>query len=142
MLPDDYEFKLGKAVLLRDGSDVGIITSGLMTPKALSISDRLRDEGTGVAVLHVPTIKPFDHDAVAAFSQSHGRLVLAENHRDSGGMMGLVAETLCDHGIARRFGKVGLADEYFDCGSEDYLEARYGIDEPALERAVRHELAR
>jgi transketolase len=136
-LPDDYQFVLGKAVQLREGADVGVISSGMMTPKALSVADRLAAEGTGVAVLHVPTIKPFDHDAVAAFAADHDRLVAAENHRSTGGMISLIAETLCDRGIARTFGKVGLADKYFECGSEAYLEARHGIDEAAVERAVR-----
>lgn len=141
VLPPDYRFELGKAARLESGPDVGVISSGLMTGKALSVARRLKQEGVGVSVLHVPTIKPLDSEAIAAFAREHARLVVAENHRDSGGLIGLVAETLCEHGIARRFGKVGLADAFFDCGSEDYLEARYGIDEPALEQAVRRALA-
>jgi transketolase len=137
VLPDDYEFKIGRAVPLRDGADIGIISSGLMTPKALAVSDRLKGEGIDVAVLHTPSIKPFDRVAVAEFAASHPRLVLAENHHDSGGMMSLVAEILCDNGIARPFGRVGLPDQYFACGSEDYLEAKYGIDESAVEKTVR-----
>jgi transketolase len=140
-LPKDYEFVLGKAALLRDGTDVGIISSGMMTPKALAVADRLAAEGVDVAVLHTPSIKPFDHEAVASFASDHERLVAAENHRTTGGMISLVAETLCDYGLARRFAKVGLADEYFECGSEAYLEARHGIDEAAVERAVREAIA-
>lgn len=137
VLPDSYRFRIGEASLLREGRDVGIVSSGLMTGKALSIADRLRDAGVGVAVLHVPTIKPFPAQHVVGFAAEHSRLVVAENHRDSGGMIGLVAEALCEHALPRRFTKVGLADEFFDCGSEDYLEAKFGIDEASLERAVR-----
>jgi transketolase len=136
-LDDDYQFVLGRAFQLRKGTDVGIISAGMMTPKALTVADRLAAEGVGVAVMHSPTIKPFDHDAIAAFAADHERLVVAENHRSTGAMISLVAETLCDRGIARSFSKVGLADEFFECGSEAYLEARHGIDERAIERAVR-----
>ena len=137
VLPEGYRFRLGLAARLREGRDVGIISSGLMTGKALSVADRMAGEGTAVAVLHVPTIKPLDTAAIVEFAQTHPRLVVAENHRDSGGLIGLVAETLCDHNLARRFFKVGLADTFGECGSEDYLEAKFGLDEAAVERAVR-----
>ena len=137
VLPEGYRFRLGHAALLREGRDVGIISSGLMTGKALSVAERLAGQGVAVAVLHVPTIKPLDTAALVEFAHSHPRLVVAENHRDSGGLIGLVAETLCEHNLARRFFKVGLADTFGDCGSEDYLEAKFGLDEAAVERAVR-----
>ena len=141
VLPEGYRFRLGLAARLREGRDVGIISSGLMTGKALAVADRLSEnlvgEGATVAVLHVPTIKPLDTAAIVEFAHSHPRLVVAENHRDSGGLIGLVAETLCEHNLARRFFKVGLADTFGDCGSEDYLEAKFGLDEAAVERAVR-----
>lgn len=137
VLPEGYRFHLGRAALLRKGGDVGIISTGLMTGKALSVADRLAGEGVAVAVLHVPTIKPLDTEALVEFALAHPRLVVAENHRDSGGLISLVAETLCDHNLARRFLKVGLADTFADCGSEDYLEAKFGLNEPAVERAVR-----
>lgn len=140
VLPESYRFKIGAAALLRSGDDIGVIASGLMTPKALCVADRLRAEGISVAVLHVPTIKPFPVEQVLEFASAHRRLVVAENHRDSGGLIGLVAESLCEHALPRRFTKVGLADEFFECGSEDYLEAKFGIDEAAVERAVRRTL--
>ena len=137
VLPESYRFRIGVAALLRTGSDVGILCSGLMTGKALSVADRLRADGIAVSVLHVPTIKPFPVEQVLDFAAAHPRLVVAENHLASGGLIGLVAETLCEHALPRRFAKVGLADQFFECGSEEYLEAKFGIDEAAVERAVR-----
>lgn len=134
VLPGTYRFQLGKAVQLRGGDDAGIITSGLMTGKTLAVVDRLAASGRGkVAVLHVPTIKPYDEEAVAAFCAQHRRLAIAENHVKSGGLISLVAETICDHGIGRRFTRIALEDQFFDCGSEDFLERKFGIDESAIE---------
>lgn len=128
----NYDFQLGKAALLRDGGDAGIITSGMMTGKALAVADRFAARGRGrIAVLHVPTIKPFDREAVLAFAGQHPRLIVCENHVNTGGLMSLVAEAICDAGLSRPFVRVGLEDRFFECGSEAYLEEKFGIDEGA-----------
>jgi len=62
--PDQYQFELGKAVLLREGTDAGVISTGFMTARALEAAAALEQEGIALAVLHVPTIKPFDEDAI------------------------------------------------------------------------------
>src|SRR5690606_2413116 len=60
VLEPGYRFEIGKARLLRDGTDVGIVSTGFMTERALDAADTLRKQGVSVGVLHVPTIKPFD----------------------------------------------------------------------------------
>ncbi len=83
----DYRFEIGKAVLLRDGSDVLFVSSGLMTVRALAAADALRCDGIDVGVLHVSTIKPLDEDAIAAALGRAGRLaVILENHTVIGGL--------------------------------------------------------
>ncbi len=141
VLPDSYRFTLGKAAMLREGDDAGVITTGLMTGKTLAVVDRLAAAGLGrVAVLHVPTIKPFDSETVAAFCARHRKLMVTENHVRSGALISLVAETICDQGIGRRFEKVALEDRFFECGSEEYLEHKFGIDETAIEARLRQML--
>ena len=80
VLDRGYHFEIGKAHRLRGGKDVGIISTGLMTERAIDAADALTKRGVSVAVLHVPTIKPFDGEAVAEFAAGVDHLVTAENH--------------------------------------------------------------
>ncbi|NKF31925.1 transketolase family protein, partial [Pseudomonas sp. BGM005] len=95
-----YKFELGKAKLLRDGKDTLIISSGLMTMRALEAAKQLRNDGVDAAVLHVPTIKPLDEATVVAECRKGGRLVVvAENHTVIGGLGEAVAGALLRAGV-------------------------------------------
>jgi transketolase len=132
VLEPGYRFEIGKARLLRDGTDVGIVSTGFMTERALDAADTLRKQGISVGVLHVPTIKPFDADAVAEFAAGVRHVVTAENHVVVGGLASLVVEALFDRGIARKVTRIGLPDRYIECGSVPTLQARYGLTTEAL----------
>jgi transketolase len=82
----DYQFELGKAKLLEDGNDVLIISSGLMTMRALEAVEKLRADNISVAVLHVPTIKPLDEKAIIEQASKPRLVVTAENHTAVGGL--------------------------------------------------------
>jgi transketolase len=97
-----------------------------MTQRALEAADRLGKD-TSIGVLHVPTIKPFDGDAVAAFAASVTQLVVAENHVASGGLASLVAEALFDRGVVKPLRRIGLPDRFIECGSVPHLQDRYGL---------------
>ncbi|MDB6001364.1 MAG: Transketolase central region [Rhizobacter sp.] len=135
-LGDDYRFEVGKAKLLREGRGVGVISTGYMTARALDAAKLAQGQGVEAGVLHVPTIKPFDTAGVLAFAQRYDRLVVAENHKTTGGLTSLVIEALYDAGIHKPLTKIGLADSFFECGSQEYLEAKYGVDTPAFVRAL------
>lgn len=135
-LPAEYEFVPGKAAELRTGGDVGVISTGYMTGRALDAAAAAAEQGVEAAILHVPTIKPFDTAAVLAFAGRHRRLVVAENHKTTGGLATLVTEALYDAGLLRPLVRVGLADGFFECGSQEYLEAKYGVDLPRLVQAL------
>src|SRR5687768_540653 len=100
--PETYRFDIGRAQVLRAGRDVGIIATGFMTERALKAGDTLAAHGVDVAILHVPTIKPFDAEAVARFAASVDRVVTGENHVVSGGLASMVAEALFEHGVVRK----------------------------------------
>ncbi|WP_141015588.1 transketolase family protein [Nocardioides sambongensis] len=132
-----YDFRIGKAREVRAGSDVGIISTGFMTARALEAADRAAEHGVSVGVLHVPTIKPFDRDGVLEFAASKQRLVTAENHLRIGGLGSLVLEELYDAGEAGRPTiRIGLRDRFHPCGSQDYLDAMFGLDVPSLTTAA------
>jgi transketolase len=127
VLEPDVPFRIGRARLLRAGADVGIVSTGFMTERALEAASALAARGVSCGVLHVPTIKPFDFDAVADFAATVGQVVTAENHVIVGGLASLVVETLFDAGITRRVTRIGLPDRYIECGAVPTLQARYGL---------------
>ncbi len=135
--PGTYQFELGRARPLREGTDVGVVSTGYMTARALEAAERAAEVGVSCGVLHVPTIKPFDSTAVATFCKELPRVVTAENHLREGGLGTLVIETL--YRCSRRHPpvlRIGLANMFHDCGSQAYLDARYGLDVDGLTRAV------
>jgi transketolase len=136
-LPADYVFVPGKAALLRDGAgSVGVISTGYMTARALDAARQAVNSGVDAGILHVSTIKPFDTAGVLEFASRFDRLVIAENHKKTGGLATLVTEALYDAGVLRPVIKVGLEDGFFECGSQEYLEAKYGVDLPRMVRAL------
>jgi transketolase len=137
--PATYQFKVGKATVLRPGGSVGIISTGYMTARALDAAAHVAPQGVDVGVLHVPTIKPFDTAGVLAFAAQYDRVIVAENHKTTGGLATLVIEAMFDAGVLRPVERIGLADSFFECGSQEYLEARYGVDLPRFVRAILQE---
>jgi len=132
VLEPGYRFEIGKARKLRDGKDVGIISTGLMSERAIDAAAALEKRGISVGVLHVPTIKPFDADAVAEFAASVGRVVTAENHVVVGGLASLVVETLFDTGVSKKVTRIGLPDRYIECGAVPTLQQKYGLTVEAI----------
>lgn len=123
----DYRFELGKAALLRGGADVLLISSGLMTMRALQAAEQLAAHRVDVAVLHTPTLKPFD-TATALAELAADRLVLTlENHTVVGGLFETVAGTVVRAGLNRAIHPVGLPDEFLAAGALPTLHERYGL---------------
>ena len=109
-----YKFELGKAKLIRDGKDVLIISSGIMTMRALEAAKALADDRVDVAVLHVPTIKPLDAETILREAGRSGRLVVvAENHTVIGGLGEAVAGLLMRSGIHPTFRQIGLPTSFW-----------------------------
>ncbi|MCQ4160988.1 transketolase family protein [Roseomonas sp. GC11] len=135
----DYRFELGKAKLLRDGADVLVISSGFMTMRALETAQLLEEDRVGVAVLHVPTIKPLDTAAILREAGRSGRMVVvAENHTLIGGLGEAVAALLLREGVVPpRFRQVALPDAFLDAGALPTLHDRYGISARAMARSIK-----
>jgi transketolase len=123
-----YQFELGKAKLLRDGADVLIVSSGIMTMRALETANALQADKVDVAVLHVPTIKPLDIETILREAKRTGRMVVvAENHTVIGGLGEAVATLLLSSGVSCEFKQIGLPDAFLDAGALPTLHDRYGI---------------
>lgn len=126
---DGYKFELGKAKMLREGEDVLVIASGIMTMRALEIANDLAADKIGVAVLHCPTIKPLDEATIVEAVGKKPRLVVvAENHSVVGGLGEAVASALLRHQVhPAKFKLAGLPDAFLDAGALPTLHDRYGI---------------
>jgi transketolase len=134
----DYKFQIGKANLIRDGRDILIISSGIMTMRALEAAKALVDDRVDVGVLHVPTIKPLDAATILREAGKSGRLVVvAENHTVIGGLGEAVAGLLMRSGVYPAFRQIGLPDEFLDAGALPTLHDRYGISATAVAKQIR-----
>jgi transketolase len=122
----DYRFEIGKGVLLRDGADVGIISTGVQTIRALEAADLLAAEGIAASVLHLPTIKPLDIEAIVAVAARTGRIVTAEDHTIIGGLGGAVAETLAEH-HPTRMRRIGWQDTFGESAPNEFLLEKYRL---------------
>lgn len=126
---EGYRFEIGKAKRLMDGEDALIISSGLMTTRAIEAADEMKEKGVDVAVMHCATIKPLDTDAILAEVRRHPDrpVFVAENHSVVGGLGESVASLLMKEGVSVKFRQIGLPDEFLDAGALPTLHDRYGI---------------
>jgi transketolase len=126
IFPEDYEFEIGRAALLRDGKDLGIISTGVQTVRALELAERLAERGFAAAVLHVPTIKPIDADAIVEIAKRTNLILTAEDHSIIGGLGGAVAEILGER-RPTLMKRIGIQDRFGESGPNDALLEKYGL---------------
>jgi transketolase len=133
---DDYRFEPGKVKTVRQGRSLGIISTGFMTERALDAAVAFERRGIDVGVLHSPSIKPFDAVGVAAFAADVDRLVVVENHVSVGALTSLVLDALQEAGILNPMLKIGIPDQFIECGSVPYLQQKYGLATGALTERI------
>ncbi|MBC7292815.1 MAG: transketolase family protein [Thermoleophilia bacterium] len=133
---DSYDFKIGKAVVVREGTDVTIMTTGLMLHRAVEAAEDLAKEGISAHILHVPTLKPLDEEAVVAAAEKTGLVVTAEEHNIIGGLGGAVAETLGEHSPTP-MKRVGIKDVYGESAPNEDLLRKYGLMPQDIAEAAR-----
>jgi transketolase len=138
---EGFRFEFGKAVQVRDGSDVAILATGATLPEAVAAADRLDADGISARVLDVHTIKPLDEEAVLQAASDCGAVVTVEDHGVHGGLGGAVAEIL-----ATRDGRAGLrilgVEGFGESGTSEELYAKHGIDAEGIARSTREFLDR
>jgi len=123
-------FRIGKAIPMKEGSDALIVTTGIMLKAALDAAAALDTAGIKTAVLHMPTIKPFDQETFLALAEPVRSIVVAEEHSIIGGLGSAVAEIIAetDFKTPKRFRRIGIPDVFPDqYGSQASLLKRYDI---------------
>jgi len=134
----DYRFELGKAKLLRGGSDVIIMSTGFMTMRALDTAKQLAKDNVDVAVLHIPTVKPLDELTIIQEANRSGRLIVAaENHTMVGGLGEAIASLLMRSGVSAPFRQIALPDEFLAAGTLPVLHDRYGISTGTMAKRIK-----
>ena len=125
---EDYEFSIGKGEVLHEGTDIAIISNGVLTYEALKAAERLETEGIHTRVINMGTIKPIDADiVVAAAKECGGRIITAEEHSVVGGLGEAVAAVLAEKYPAR-LRRIGLQDVFGFSGPMAELMVAFGLD--------------
>jgi transketolase len=136
VIAKDEPFRIGRAVRLRTGGDVGLIATGGQTVRALEAADLLERDGIAASLLHVPTVKPLDEEAILELASSCAVLLSCEEHSIYGGLGGAVAEVLAER-RPTRMGRIGLRDVDGESGPNDALVAKYGLSAGHVYRAAK-----
>jgi len=137
---EDYTFKIGKTVTVRDGGDVTVFSTGTHTARALEAADTLAAEGIDVHLVHVPTIKPFDVGEIVAAADKTGLVVTTEEGTVVGGLGGAIAETLSQHS-PKPMKIHGLDDIFGESGPDGALLDKYGLSPAHVAEAIRDHVA-
>ncbi len=122
----DYQFEIGKGVVLQDGSDVTLVATGIMVSKAVEAAEKLAAEGISAAVVNISTIKPLDNALIVQMAQKTGAMVTCEEHNIYGGLGSAVAEVLVEHCPVPMV-RVGVADKFGESGLPDQLLEKHGL---------------
>ncbi|MDX2063167.1 MAG: transketolase C-terminal domain-containing protein [Bacteroidia bacterium] len=138
---DDSTFQIGKAQVLRAGTDVSLIACGHLVWQALIAAETLAAEGLSAEVINLHTIKPLDTGAILATAQKTGAVVTAEEHNRLGGLGDSVAQVLATHQPTPQ-AYVAVNDSFGESGTPEELLAKYGLDAPAIVAAARQVVAR
>jgi transketolase len=128
---EDVDYKIGKAVLMREGRDALLITTGITLQIALNAALALEPNGIRAGVLHLPTVKPLDTEAILKHSWRVDAVVTIEEHSIIGGLGSAIAEVLIESKTdsARAFRRMGIPDVFPDqYGSQKTLMSRYNLD--------------
>ncbi|MHB1190663.1 MAG: transketolase family protein [Armatimonadota bacterium] len=123
---ESYTFNPDRAVKLREGKDVTLVSTGYMTPFAVQASDELAEEGVSVELLHYPCVKPFDTESLVESARKTGRVVTVETQNIIGGLGGAVCETLSEQ-LPTPVKRLGIPDKFGEVATEEYLFNKHGF---------------
>ena len=123
----DYQFEIGKGTVVREGSDLTIVATGICVGNALEAADMLAAEGISAEVINICTIKPLDEELIVASAKKTGKVVTAEEHSVIGGLGSAVCDALCKaHPVPVM--KIGMQDKFGESGSAAALVEKYKLD--------------
>ena len=138
---ESYQFEIGKAVVLRPGTDVTICATGLMVKEALEAQELLAAEGISAEIINVATIKPLDTETILCSAAKTGAVVTAEEHSIIGGLGSAVAEAVCEGGKPVPVVRLGVNDTFGKSGPAVELLHIFGLDAQTIVAKAKQAIA-
>ncbi len=135
----DYKFEIGKGVLLKDGSDITILATGLEVGESLKAAEKLEADGVSVRVINIHTIKPIDKDIIIKAAKETKKLFTAEEHSIIGGLGGAVAEVLTEECPAPLY-RIGVRDTFGESGPAVELLKKYKLDADGIYEQIKENM--
>lgn len=133
---DDQVFELGKAITIKEGTDVSIFATGIMVQQALDAEEMLAKEGISASVVNIHTLKPIDQEAICKEAKRTGAVVTAENHNIINGLGSAVAEVLSEN-CPTPLRRIGTRDHFGEVGETAFLMEKYGLTAQHIVDAVK-----
>lgn len=132
----DYKFEIGKGIVLREGTDLSIIATGLEVNEALQAAEMLAKDGVNAEVINIHTIKPIDAELIVATAKKTGRVVTVEEHSVIGGLGSAVCDVLSENAPTPVL-KIGVNDVFGESGPAVQLLAKYGLDAEGIYKKIK-----
>ena len=132
----NYEFQLGKGIVLREGKDVTIFATGLEVAEALAAAELLEADGIYAKVINIHTIKPIDRELIVAAAKETGKVVTVEEHSVIGGLGSAVCDVLSEE-CPTKVMKIGVNDVFGESGPALELIKKYGLDSESIYNKVK-----
>ena len=132
------DFRIGRAITAREGTEVTLIGTGTITYRAFQAAELLRGAGISARVVSMHTVKPIDREAIVRAARETGAILTVEEHNLSGGLGGAVAEVLAEEGIGIPFSRIALPDTYVHIvGSHEWLLDYFGFSPESIAQSVK-----
>ncbi len=132
---NEAPFEIGPAYVLREGSDVSLLSTGTMTAQALLAADQLARQGVSVEVIHVPTIKPLNEETILRSVRKTGKAITVEEHQIAGGFGSAIAELLGEQ-LPTKMKRIGVDDQFGQSGTATELLDHYGLTADKIAQTI------
>ncbi len=134
---DLKDLKIGKGLIVKDGSDVSIIACGTMVDQAVDAQEKLLKDGVSARVVDMHTIKPLDEKLVIKCARETNAILTVEEHSVIGGLGGAVSEVLAENGSSTKFKRMGVQDMFCESGEPEELFEKYGLSTSHIVKTVK-----
>ena len=132
-----YKFEIGKASIVKQGSDVVVFATGGLVQESLIASDILQKESISTTIVNISTLKPLDETLIINETKRHNAVIVAEDHNVIGGLNEAVCRTLTNHQISVPFKSIAVRDQFAETGSGPELYEKYGLSANHVIKAIK-----